>query len=208
MASTAAVVLAGGASRRLGQPKQLVLYRDRPLLEHIVQAVLEWPVDRVVVVLGAAAEDILEKVDFGSAVVAINDDWEEGIASSLRVGLDVLARDPHADLAFVVLGDQPGIPPDVPQQLLDAAETSSRLAIVPVYRYERSNPVLFRRRLWERLMTLEGDQGAAELLRAHADWVEEVRVDHLPPRDIDTASDVADLTAGGGRHGATPFGPR
>jgi CTP:molybdopterin cytidylyltransferase MocA len=68
--------------------------------------------------------------------------------------------------------------------------------------------VLFRRQLWERLMTLEGDHGAAELLRAHADWVEEVRVDHLPPRDIDTASDVADLTAGGGRHGATPFGPR
>lgn len=199
--TTAAVVLAGGASRRLGHPKQLVLYRDRPLLEHVVQSVLLWPVDRVVVVLGAGAEEILEKVDFGAALVAINDDWEEGISSSLRVGLDVLARDPHADLAFVVLGDQPGIPLDVPQQLLDAAETSSRLAIVPLYRYERSNPVLFRRQLWERLMTLEGDHGAAELLRAHADWVEEVRVDHLPPRDIDTPSDVADLTAGGGRHG-------
>jgi molybdenum cofactor cytidylyltransferase len=202
--TTAAVVLAGGASRRLGHPKQLVLYRGRPLLEHVVQAVLGWPVDRVVVVLGASAEDILEKVEFGSAVVAINDDWEEGIAASLRVGLDVLARDPHTDLAFVVLGDQPGIPPDVPQTLLDAAETSLRLAIVPVYRYERSNPVLFRRQLWERLMTLEGDQGAAELLRAHADWVEEVRVDHLPPRDIDTADDVADLDAAGGRHGGTP----
>jgi CTP:molybdopterin cytidylyltransferase MocA len=206
--TTAAVVLAGGASRRLGSPKQLVLYRDRPLLEHVVQAVLEWPVDRVVVVLGADAEEILGRVDFGSAVVAINDDWEEGIASSLRVGLDVLARDPHTDLAFVALGDQPGIPPDVPRLLLAAAETSPRLALIPVYRYERSNPVLFRRQLWERLMTLEGDQGAAELLRAHADWVEEVRVDHLPPRDIDTAADVADLIAGGGRHGGTSAASR
>ncbi len=199
--TTAAVVLAGGGSRRLGHPKQLVRYRDRPLLEHVVSAVLTWPVDRVVVVLGAAADEILGEVSFGDAIVAVNDDWEEGIAASLRVGLDVIARDPHRDLAFVVLGDQPGIPADVPRLLLDAAETTTRPAIVPLYRYERSHPVLFRRQLWERLMTLEGDHGAAELLRAHADWVEEVRVDHIPPRDIDTADDVADLNAGGGRQG-------
>jgi molybdenum cofactor cytidylyltransferase len=204
VSTTAAVVLAGGGSRRLGRPKQLIRFRERPLLEHVVTAALAWPVDRVVVVLGAAAEEILTAVRFGDALVAVNDDWEEGVASSLRVGLDVIARDPHVDLVFVALGDQPGIPADVPGLLLAAAEDSARLAMVPVYRYERSNPVLFRRQLWERLMTLEGDQGAAELLRAHPDWVEEVRVDHLPPRDIDTADDVADLLAGEGRHGVSP----
>ena len=206
--TTAAVVLAGGASRRLGYPKQLINYRDRPFLEHVVHSVLSWPVDQVVVVLGASAEEILDAVDFGDAVVAINDDWEEGIASSLRVGLDVLSRDPHIDLAFVVLGDQPGIPPDVPAVLLEAAASSPRRAIAPLYRYERSHPVLFRRQLWERLMTLEGDQGAAALLKAHPDWVEEVRVDHLPPKDIDTADDVADLTAGGNRPGTAPAAGR
>ena len=206
--TTAAVVLAGGASRRLGHPKQLILYRDQPLLEHVVQSVLTWPVDQVVVVLGCGAEEILEAVDFGGSVVAINDDWEEGIASSLRVGLDVLSRDPHTDLAFIALGDQPGIPADVPTRLLEAAEVSPRKAIVPVYRYERSNPVLFRRQLWERVMTLEGDQGAAELLKAHPDWVEEVRVDHLPPRDIDTPDDVADLHSGPGRLGSGPLPER
>lgn len=204
VSTTAAVILAGGASRRLGRPKQLVKYRDRPLLEHVVTAALAWPVDQVVVVLGAFAEEILAASSFGGAVVAINDDWEEGIASSLRVGLDVIARDPHVDLAFIALGDQPGIPPEVPGLLLAAAADSPRLAVVPVYRYERSNPVLFRRQLWERLMTLEGDHGAAELLKAHPDWVEEVRVDHLPPRDIDTVDDVADLLAGEGRHGVSP----
>jgi molybdenum cofactor cytidylyltransferase len=204
VSTTAAVILAGGGSRRLGRPKQLVRFRDRPLLEHVVTATLAWPVDRVVVVLGASADDILAEVSFGDAVVAVNDDWEEGIASSLRVGLDVVARDPHADLVFIALGDQPGIPPEVPGLLLAAAADSARLAVAPVYRYERSNPVLFRRQLWERLMTLEGDHGAAELLRAHPDWVEEVRVDHLPPRDIDTVDDVADLVAGDGRHGVSP----
>lgn len=208
MSTTTAVVLAGGASRRLGRPKQLVRYRNRPLLESVVASVLGWPVDTVVVVLGAHADEILADVDFGGAVVAINEGWEEGIASSLRVGLDILSRDPHADLVFIALGDQPGIPDDVPGALLAAAASSSRRALVPVYRYERGNPVLFRRQLWERLMTLEGDHGAAELLKAHPDWVEEVRVDHLPPRDIDTAADVADLTAGGGRGGAAPFAAR
>ncbi len=199
--TTAAVVLAGGASRRLGYPKQLIPYRDRPLLEHVVHAALAWPVDSVVVVLGFHAEAILDAVEFGDAVVAINDDWEEGITSSLRVGLDVLSRDPHTDLAFIALGDQPGIPPEVPEILLETAQTSSRLVIAPVYRYERSNPLLFRRQLWERLMTLEGDQGAAALLKAHPDWVEDVRVDHLPPKDVDTIDDVADLGASGGRPG-------
>lgn len=206
--TTAAVVLAGGASRRLGYPKQLIPYRGRPLLEHVVHSVLSWSIDQVVVVLGASAEEILEAVDFDDAVVAINDDWEEGIASSLRVGLDVLSRDPHIDLAFVVLGDQPGIPPDVPAVLLEAAASSSRLVIAPVYRYERSNPLLFRRQLWERLMTLEGDQGAAALLKAHPDWVEDVRVDYLPPKDIDTTDDVADLAAGAGRPDVPPASGR
>ena len=65
-------------------------------------------------VLGAYAEDILDRVDFGTALVAINPGWEEGLASSLRVGFDLLTRDPRFEAAFVVLGDQPQIPPEVP----------------------------------------------------------------------------------------------
>jgi len=191
--STAAIVLAAGASRRLGRPKQLVPFRGRPLLQVVVDAVAQWPVETVIVILGAHAEEILDAVDFGDAVVAINEDWAEGIASSLRVGLDILGRSAVVQRAFVALGDQPEIPAEVPELLAEAAEWSDRPALVPVYRYERANPVLLDRRLWHRLMALEGDHGAADLLRAHPDWVEEVRVDRLPPRDVDTEMDVADL---------------
>lgn len=192
--STAAIVLAAGESQRLGRPKQLVPFRGGPLLQAVVDAVARWPVDTVVVVLGAHAEEILDAVNFGDAVVAINEDWAEGIASSLRVGLDILGRSAVAQRVFVALGDQPEIPAEVPELLVEAAEWSDRPALVPVYRYERANPVLFDRRLWHRLMALEGDHGAADLLRSHPDWVEEVRVDRLPPRDIDTEADVADLS--------------
>lgn len=204
MSATAAIVLAGGASTRMGRPKQLVRWHDRPLLEHVVASVLRWPVASVVVVLGAHAEEILDEVDFGDALVAINDDWEEGIASSLRVGFDVLSRDAGLEAAFVVLGDQPSIPEDVPASLLYAAEETERPALVPLYRYQRAHPVLFRRLLWERLMSLEGDVGAGDTLKAHPDWVEEVRVDHAPPRDIDTESDLRELLARGGRPSPDP----
>ncbi|MFH1104903.1 MAG: nucleotidyltransferase family protein [Actinomycetota bacterium] len=200
MPKTAAIVLAAGGSRRLGSPKQLLAFRGRPLLEHVVAMVSGWPVDDVVVVVGAHSEEILSATDFGKATVLVNEDWEEGIASSIRVGFDFLSRDPSFRWTFVAMGDQPDIPSDVPPGLLVAAEAATRTALVPVYRYERANPVLFDRALWGRLMSLEGDVGASGFLKAHPEWVEEVRFDHLPPRDIDTEADAAEL----GGHGGHP----
>lgn len=158
-----------------------------------MSAVAGWPVSLVVVVIGAAEDEVLEAVDFGDAVVAVNPEWEEGIASSIRVGLDVLSRDRRIDAAFIALGDQPRIPSEVPGALIAALEDSGRQAAVPKYRYERANPVLIHRSLWPRLMSLEGDSGAARLLQTHPEWVEEVWIDHTPPIDIDTRDDVADL---------------
>jgi molybdenum cofactor cytidylyltransferase len=195
---TAAIVLAAGGSQRLGRPKQLLNVRGRPLIEHVVAMISTWPVDTVAVVLGAHADEILEAVDLGDAVVLVNDDWTEGVASSLRVGLDFLSRDAACQRAFVALGDQPDIPGDVPIGLMATVASATRPALVPVYRYERANPVLFDRQLWPRLMSLEGDVGAAGMLKAHPEWVEEVRFDHLPPHDVDTEADAAEL---GGRAG-------
>jgi molybdenum cofactor cytidylyltransferase len=186
-------VLAAGGSRRLGQPKQLLDWSGRPLLEWVVAAVHTWPVSPVVVVLGAHAEDILDRADLGGALVVVNPEWEEGLASSLRVGFDLLAREGVADWAFVALGDQPLIPPDVPPALLAAAGESGRVAIVPVYRYQRGNPVLVGRPLWPRMMSLQGDAGAAGLLQAHPGWVLEVRFDHTAPADVDSPADIEDL---------------
>lgn len=189
-----ALVLAAGGSSRLGSPKQLVPWKGRPMLEWVVAEVSAWPVDRVCVVLGARAAEVLEAVDFGDATVLENPGWEEGVASSLRIGLDYIGRDPHVDRVIVALGDQPRIPAEVPGELLAAMDRSGRPAAVPKYRFQPGNPVVLHRSLWPGLMALEGDAGASRLLRAHPDRVEEVWFDHLAPRDIDTPADVADLT--------------
>lgn len=196
MTSTAVLVLAAGGSRRLGRPKQLVDVRGRPLLERVIEEVRAWPVERVAVVIGAYEDDVLSGVDFGDALVVVNPEWEEGIASSLRVGLDAVGRDAHTERVFIALGDQPGIPEQVPAGLVEEMDRSGKPAAVPKYRYQRGNPVLVSRFLWPRLMSLEGDAGAARLLQAHPEWVQEVRFDHPVPRDVDTQEDVDDLPSG------------
>lgn len=189
---TAALVLAAGGSRRLGHAKQLVDVDGRPMLERIVADVHTWPVDEVVVVLGASREDVLEGVDLGTSTVIENPEWEEGLASSLRVGLDLLTRG-RTERVFIVLGDEPSIPPEVPQALIDTMDEGTAPAAAPKYRYQRGTPLLVDRSLWARLMSLDGDPEPARLFDAHPEWVTDVRVDHLPPRDVDTEDDVSDL---------------
>jgi molybdenum cofactor cytidylyltransferase len=188
-----ALLLAAGGSRRLGRAKQLVDWGGRPLLQYVLDRVLTWPVASVTVVLGADGEEILGAVDFGEAVVVLNEDWEEGIASSLRVGLDAMSQTSALDGALVALGDQPSVDDTVVAELVHRFSVGDCRAVVPRYRYALANPVVLDRSLWERFMSLEGDAGGQRLLQAHPEWVCEVHFDLLPPRDIDTEADIGEL---------------
>lgn len=189
----AALVLAAGGSSRLGRPKQLEPWGDTTLLGHVIRQVRDFPVEEVWVVLGAEADRILDTVDLEGCGVIENPEWEEGIASSLRVGLDALTQTSRAEAALVVIGDQPDIDRGVVQHLVETFSRSPRPVAIPKYRYTWGNPVIVDRSLWPRLMSLEGDDGAKRLFKAHPEWVEEVWTDHLPPRDVDTEADVEEL---------------
>ncbi len=190
---TAALILAAGSSRRLQEPKQLIDWGGKPLLQHVYEMVRAWPVEEVWVVLGHEADRVLAECDLSGASVVINDDHEEGLATSLSVGLDALLNDGDADRCVIALGDQPRIEREVVDRLLDTHTSTRKPAIVPRYRYTRSNPVVVDRSLFTRLMSLEGDNGAQQLLQAHPEWVEEVWFEQMPPRDVDTATDVEEL---------------
>lgn len=189
----ACLVLAAGGSRRLGRPKQLESWGPTTLLGHVMDRVRGYPCEETWVVLGSRLDDVMASVDLSGCGVVENPEWEEGLASSLRVGLDALTRLSKAEAAMIVLGDQPDIPDEVPEKLAEAARSSHRMAIVPKYRYAWGNPVVVTRELWPRLMSLSGDEGARSLLEAHPEWVEEVWVESLPPRDVDTEADVDEL---------------
>ena len=189
----AALVLAAGGSRRLGRPKQIERWGDTTLLGHVLDQVRQYPVEEMWIVLGAELAAVRAAVDLTDFGIVENTEWEEGLAGSLRVGLDALTRLSKAEAVFIVLGDQPDIEEDVPERLAEAWQVSKRLAVVPKYRYTIGNPVLVSRDLWPRLMSLSGDEGARRLLTAHPEWVEEVWIEAYPPRDVDTQRDVDDL---------------
>lgn len=191
--SIAAIVLAAGGSSRLGRPKQLEPWGETNLLGHVVHKTRGYPVDEVWVVIGHEAEAVVEKTPLEDVYVIENPEWGEGIASSIRVGLDALTRLSRCETALIVIGDQPDVSSDVVTELIRSHQSSDRPVTVPKYRYSWGNPVVVDRSLWARLMSLEGDAGAQRLWQAHPEWINEVWFSQSPPRDVDTEADIAEL---------------
>jgi molybdenum cofactor cytidylyltransferase len=177
------IILAAGAGRRFGGPKQLAELRGRPLLEHAVEAMCCVPaIERIVVVLGSHAAEILERVEFFDAEPIVCEDWSEGMSASLRCGLDALAPD-APDAVMITLGDQPRITPQVIAMVLDPGGRAP--AVRATYGGVPGHPVLVRRRLIGRLRELRGDRGAREVLAGVK--VANLEAGHLcRPDDVDT----------------------
>ena len=186
-----ALVLAAGAATRFGSPKQLAPLDGRPLLQHPLDALAAAGIDDVVVVLGAEAAAIEAAISWRGERRRINPRPQDGLASSLRVGLEAAAEDPTVDAVLVVLGDQPGLRADVIRAVMAAVDPAGRPIVRP--RYERDgapNPVLVRRSAWSLARELEGDRGLGPLLAAHPELVHEVMVAGSIP-DVDTPADLA-----------------
>lgn len=200
------LVLAAGGSSRLGRPKQLEPWGEgKNLLGEVLENARAMGSEETWVVLGAAHERILASTDFTGCRVVINHEWEEGLASSLRAGLHALETGSRVSGALVLLGDQPGVDAETVARLGRAYRPGVTPAVVPRYRYVVSNPVLVDRVLWRRLMMLEGDRGAMQLLKAHPEWVTEVWLTDFPPEDVDDQQDVERLRPRGFARGEEEF---
>ena len=181
-----ALLLAAGGGRRLGLgPKALLPYRGRPLLEHAVAVLRDGGCTRVVVVLGAGADEVLARTGLDGCQVVRNPDWESGMGSSLRAGLAALPSD--APAALVALVDTPGVGPAAVARMLTAHQQGARLAAA-AYGGLRAHPVLIGTEFWaEAARGAVGDAGARALLAAHADELTLVECgDVARPDDIDT----------------------
>jgi molybdenum cofactor cytidylyltransferase len=186
-----AVVLAAGASRRFGSPKLLAPLSGRPVLQHVLDAVAEAGLADVVVVLGDEAAAIRAAVSWRKERIEVNPRPQDGLSSSLRIGLDVAAEDRTVDAVLVLLGDQPRVRATVIARVLDAAETAPRPIVRVRYVHDDApNPVLVRRAAWALTAGLSGDRGLGPLLAERADLVAEVTVPGANP-DIDTPEDLA-----------------
>ena len=184
----AAIVLAAGASTRMGRQKlTLPMTGGRPLVRLTVEQVLAAGLDEVVVVVGGDAEAVAAALATLPVRVAVNPHYAEGQSTSLRAGLDAIR--PGTDAAVVALGDQPLPDPDVIRRLVAAFRTTGRPIAVPVYRNGRGNPVLFGATLFGELRGVTGDQGGRGVIARDPARVAEVPVDMAMPADIDTPED-------------------
>jgi CTP:molybdopterin cytidylyltransferase MocA len=195
--SSAGVVLAAGASRRMGRAKQLLPVGGRPLLEGVVASACASSLDDVLVVLGARADEILAAVDLGRARVVHNPEHAVGMSTSLRVGMAALG--PGVDRAVVILGDQPAISAELLDRLLDMQERSGLPAAALSFGGLLHPPVVLARELWGDLESLEGDVGCRAVIRAHPELVAALPAegDLHHPVDVDTPEDYARLVGGG-----------
>lgn len=189
----AAVVLAAGLSRRMGQAKLLMPVGGRAIVRYVVESVLAGGVDLVWVVTGPDVEPIEAALAGLEVQIAVNPAPEEGQASSLRTGIAALPA--SVDAALIALGDQPSLAPAIIPALLAARRTSPKLIVAPRYRDGQGNPVLFKREIFPELLRLTGDQGARPIIKKEPARVEWVELDLPMPPDVDTLDDYEKIRA-------------
>jgi molybdenum cofactor cytidylyltransferase len=165
----AAVVLAAGASSRLGRAKQLLDLGGRSLVRHAVEVASAAGCSRIFVVVGAHAESVRATLTGLGAETVENPEWREGIASSLRRGISALPDE--IDAAIVLLCDQPAVSPALLETLI-ATQRETRRAIVAC-RWDDAvgPPALFLRERFPALLALSGDRGARSILEREGDRV-------------------------------------
>ena len=190
MNRTVALVLAVDPGVGFRGSKYLEKVGRKRLIEVVVDEARSWPVDDVVVVLGADGDQVAAQADLGDALLVLDLDSSQGLVASLRIGLDTLARDRHVERAVLAYGDQPGVEPEVVAALVAAQQGPGCVAAVPRYRYARGWPIVIGRDLWVRFLGLDGDIDILDVLNSHPEGVEEVWFDRLAEPRIRDAADL------------------
>ena len=195
----AGVILAAGDSTRMGFPKQLAEIKDKPLLELVIEK-LNSNFELSTVVLGYENELIQEKINFYNSNILINENWEEGIVSSIRTALFFYQEQKQIENLIFFLGDQPEVKDDVIFKLLNNESNNSKI-LIPQYRYKLGFPILIPRQFWSKLELLTQNDTDEFQISAYKDFnlidylissevkIEKINFNFLGPTDYDEEKD-------------------
>lgn len=195
-ATIPAILLAAGASTRLGRPKQLLrlpAFGGETLLDHAIGLAQAAGADPIFVVLGAHADEIQQQSQLPDCTVLRNESWSEGMASSVRVGIAaVVKKIPAASRAIFLVCDQPGLTAEHLRQLLAAHTTRPESIAASRYAGRSGVPSVIPRALFPALLQLKGDRGARSIFEQSGVEIHTIEF----PRgewDIDSPEDLERL---------------
>ena len=192
MHKTVIIILAAGESSRMKEPKQLLPFKEKTFLTHTIDEATKSGM-QTILVLGANELSIKKQLRNVSAAIVYNQNWQEGISSSIKAGLNsALEKNNQIESCIFCVCDQPYISADIFLQLTDKKHTSGKKIIACPYAETIGTPVLFDKKYFNALMNLQSDEGAKKLLSLYKD-----DVDFIPFEkgefDIDTEADYNKL---------------
>ena len=180
-----AILLAAGQSKRMnGENKLIKEIQGTPLIKHSVKNILASSIDELIVVLGHQKETIEKLINKNEKIKFVfNKDFESGIASSIKTGLNNLSEKTEA--FFICLGDMPMVNPNIYNQLIKSI--NKREIIVPTYKRQQGNPVLFAKSMKEKIINISGDVGAKKILELNKDKILNLEInDQCVTKDFNT----------------------
>ena len=164
-----AILLAAGQSKRMnGENKLSKKIQGIPLIKLSVKNILASSINELIIVLGHQKEIIEKLIDKNEKIKFVfNKDFKNGMASSIKAGLNYLSEDTEA--FFICLGDMPMVNKDIFNLLIKSK--NNREIIVPTYKNKQGNPILFSKSMKKKIMTIEGDVGAKKILELNKDKI-------------------------------------
>lgn len=183
------IILAAGASTRMGTPKQLLLYHGRSLLRHTAEVAIASGCQPIVVVLGAYVEQIKPEINQLPVQIIENQHWAEGMSSSIRAGLNAaMTMEQTMEAVVLLVCDQPFISVQLIEQLVEIYHSTGKPIVASEYAETVGVPALFSNTLFSELMSLNAGEGAKQLIR---NYIHNVALVCFPEGalDIDTPQD-------------------
>jgi len=188
---TGIIILAAGSSSRLGQPKQNLVYKDKTLLQGTIETAMASVCDPVIVVLGANSEVIVPTIEQTGVKIVQNNEWSEGMASSIQAGIrELMTINPEVKSVILMLCDQPFADTYLLNLLILAKSKHGITA--SFYNDTIGAPVLFDAIYFDELLQLNGAEGAKKIIQKYPDKVTEIPFP-LGGVDIDTIADFEKL---------------
>jgi molybdenum cofactor cytidylyltransferase len=191
--SPALVLLAAGASNRLGNfPKQLLEFRGKTLIRRAAENALASKCQNVCVVLGAQAEKIKREIEDLPIEIVVNENWKQGMSSSLKCGLGKLLEiEPKLSAVAVMLADQPLVDSTIINRLIEVFLETQK-PVVAEYAETVGVPAIFSRALFDEILNLSADAGAKRIIKKYAASIKKIPVPEAA-FDVDTQNDYENL---------------